>query len=82
MHPHQELIDYIEDGNFTEAGIERYLLTRVLSQEQKDFLRDNDLSYSIIVNGQYECVGTLEQDVADWMRSVNTSLGYQLFLSV
>lgn len=82
MHPHQELIDYIEDGNFTEAGIERYLLTQVLSQEQKDFLRNNDLSFSIIVNGQYECVGDIEQRVADWMRSVNATLGYQLFITV
>lgn len=79
---HKAFIEYVETGEFEESAIERYLLQHVLDQAQKDFLRDNDLTYSIIVNGQYECVGNLEQEVEDWMRSVNASLGYRLFITV
>lgn len=76
----EEFLAYMDDGDFEEHVIEEYLMKRVLSKEQKDFLHQNGLTYTMIVNGRVD--GGLTNEVYDWMRSVNTSLGWKLFTIV
>jgi hypothetical protein len=76
----EEFLAYMDDGDFEEHVVEEYLMKRVLSKEQKDFLHQNDLTYTMIVNGRYD--GTQEPDVYAWMKSVNVTLGWRLFTVV
>lgn len=77
---HTEFIEALERGTWDEGMIEEYLLRHVYTREQKKFLHDNDLTTIMIINGRSP--GELREDVYDWMRSVNTTLGYKIFITV